>query len=64
MIREGPGISDPLIDEVRERRRQVWAKYDHDLTKVFEAIKQLQAQHPEKLAVPKRKPRAPSSAKS
>jgi hypothetical protein len=43
---------DPLIDEVRERRRQLWAHYDNDLNKVDEAIKRLQAQHPEKLGRP------------
>jgi len=47
---------DPLIDEVRERRRQLWAEYDNDLNKVYEAIKRLQAEHPEKL-VDRRKPK-------
>ncbi len=49
MIRESKVFSDPLIDEVRERRRQFWAEYDNDLDKVYEAIRRFQAQHPEKL---------------
>lgn len=53
---EAETYPDPLIDEVRERRRQLWAKYDNDLEKVYEAIKSLQTQHPEKLVDP-RKPR-------
>lgn len=51
-------IPDPLIDEVRERRRQLWAEYGNDLDKVYEAIKRLQAQHPEKLADPRKSRKA------
>lgn len=40
---------DPLIDEVRERRRQLLASYDNDLSKLFEALRRAEAQHPEKL---------------
>lgn len=46
-------LPDPLIDEVRERRRQLWTEYDNDLNNVYEAIKRLQAQHPEKLVDPR-----------
>lgn len=49
---------DPLIDEVRERRRQLWADYGNDLDKVYEAIKRLQAEHPEKLADPRKSRKA------
>ena len=58
MIRETKDLPDPLIDEVRERRRQLWAEYDNDLNKVYEAIKRLQAEHPEKM-IDRRKPREP-----
>ena len=44
---------DPLIDEVRERRRQLWADHGNDLDKVYAAIKRLQAEHPEKLVDPR-----------
>ena len=41
---------DPLIDEVRQRRRELFAKYDNDLEKLYEAIKRRQNEHPEKVA--------------
>jgi hypothetical protein len=40
---------DPLIDEVRERRRELLETYGSDLQKLYEAIRRLQAEHPEKL---------------
>lgn len=54
MVRDLRELPDPLIDEVRERRRQLWAKYDNDINKVYEAIKRLQEQHPEKLVDPRK----------
>ena len=42
-------MPDPLIDEVRQRRRELAAKYDNDLDKLYEAIKRRQDQHPEKV---------------
>ena len=41
--------SDPLIDEVRQRRRDLYARYDNNLEKVAGAIRQLQARHPKKV---------------
>jgi len=49
---------DPLIDEVRERCRQLWADYGNDLDKVYAAIQRLQAQHPEKLVDPRKSRKA------
>lgn len=49
---------DPLIDEVRERRRQLWADYGNDLDKVYAAIQRLQAEHPEKLVDPRKSRKA------
>ncbi len=40
---------DPLIDEVRERRRKVFDACDNDIQKLYEAIQRLQAKHPEKI---------------
>lgn len=54
MTRDPKNVSDPLIDEVRERRRKLWAKYNNDINKVYEAIKRLQEQHPEKLVDPRK----------
>jgi hypothetical protein len=55
------GMSDPLIDEVRERRRSLFAQHGSDLNRLLEAIRELQRQHPEKVARPRKKqPFAPS----
>ena len=40
---------DPLIDEVRQRRKELLAEYDNDLDKFFEALRKTQEQHPEKI---------------
>ncbi len=45
---------DPLIDEVRERRRQLWAEHDNDPGRILEAIRRLQAEHPEKIGDPRK----------
>ena len=41
--------ADPLIDEVRQRRRELFAACGNDLNKLFELIQRIQARHPEKL---------------
>jgi hypothetical protein len=38
---------DPLIDEVRQRRRELMARYGNDLSKLLAAVQERQAQHPE-----------------
>jgi hypothetical protein len=40
---------DPLIDEVRQRRRELFAECGYDLNKLFELIRKIQAEHPEKV---------------
>ena len=40
---------DPLIDEVRQRRRELYARYGNDLNKVADAIRELQSRHPDKV---------------
>ncbi len=45
---------DALIDEVRERRRQIWEECGRDFNKLLERIQRLQAQHPEKLVDPRK----------
>ena len=49
MPHDTAGYSDPLIDEVRERRRQLFARCDNDLRKLLAVIQQEQAEHPEKV---------------
>lgn len=44
---------DPLVDEVRGRRRALFADHDEDPQKLFEAIRRLQAEHPDKVIDPR-----------
>ncbi len=46
---QGQASRDPLIDEVRQRRRELYARYGNDLNKVAEAIRELQSRHPDKV---------------
>ena len=48
-----PDTNDPLIDEVRQRRRELYASCDNDLNKLAEAIRWVEAEHPEKLKDPR-----------
>ena len=61
MTQETKGYPDPLIDEVRERRRQIWDECDHDFDKLLEMIQRLQAQHPEKLVDRRKSKRLPTT---
>lgn len=45
-------FSDPLIDEVRQRRQQVWDECGRDVRKLYERIKKIQDSHPEQLIYP------------
>lgn len=38
-----------FIEEVRERRRRLMARHDNDLDNLYETIRSLQGQRPEKL---------------
>ena len=40
---------DPLIDEVRQRRKQVYLESGKDLEKLLVAILRIQAEHPGKV---------------
>ena len=50
MTGEMQPYSDPLIDDVRARRRAMLARYGNDLRAFFDAVEQMQATHPERLA--------------
>ena len=45
--------SDPLIDEVRRRRRELYATCGNDLNKLAEVIQRIQAEQPEKCVDPR-----------
>lgn len=47
-----PLLEDPLIDEVRERRRELFSQYNYDLMELYRAIRALQDRHPEKVGKP------------
>jgi hypothetical protein len=49
MASETKRYPDPLIDEVRERRRQIWDECDHDFDKLFDLLRRFRAEHPENL---------------
>ena len=41
--------SDPLIDDVRQRRHALLSRHGNDLTHLLRTIRALQAQHPDKV---------------
>jgi hypothetical protein len=49
MTPSGPAHEDPLIDEVRQRRRELLAAHGDDLQRLGEAIRRREAEHPEKM---------------
>jgi hypothetical protein len=57
MTQKDEKFSDPLIDEVRERRRLLLARHGGDLERLCDAIQRLQAEHPQKV-IDRRKRRA------
>lgn len=61
MTQETKGYPDPLIDEVRDRRRQIWDECDHDFDKLLEMIQRLQVKHPEKLVDRRKSKRSPTT---
>ncbi|MFH0983567.1 MAG: hypothetical protein V2A79_18790 [Planctomycetota bacterium] len=54
---------DRLIDEVRQRRRELFAECGHDLQKLYELIQRRQAEHPQKV-FDRRKTKAPAARTS
>lgn len=43
---------DPLVDEVRQRRSELYASLGGSLENLIEAIRRLQREHPEKVGRP------------
>ena len=54
MSEEAESYCDPFIEEVRNRRRAVFARYGKDLRRLCEAIQQREAEHPEKVVTPRK----------
>jgi hypothetical protein len=49
--------TDALIEEVRERRRQISTRFGNDLNRYFDELVRLEKRHPERLATPAPRPR-------
>lgn len=49
-----PICADPLIDDVRRRRGELFESLGGSVENLFEAIQRLQRSHPEKVARPTR----------
>jgi hypothetical protein len=61
----GPDLTDrgdEFIEEVRERRRQVSAKFGNDVGRYFDELVRREKEHPERIAVPARSGAAPQSS--
>lgn len=54
--------SDPVIDEVREVRRRISARFDHDPTRLIAFYMELQERHRDRLIDQAKAPRAEESA--
>ena len=49
-----PSAPDPLIDEVRQRRRDLFEACGRDLAKLAELIRAREREHPNKVSDPRR----------
>jgi hypothetical protein len=55
-----PVFVDVLIDEVRQRRRDLLASCGDDLDAMGRLIRQREAEHPERMADPRATPKNPA----
>lgn len=58
MIQKNQPVSqpDPLIDEVRQRRRELFESCGCDLDELAKRIRECEAQHPDKVGDPRTRP--------
>ena len=54
---------DPLVEEIRKRRRELMAEYDNDLSKLIDSIKKNRKKYPDRLASEKKKKKTVSIVK-
>ena len=59
---ERKSAGDPLIDDVRERRRQAFEQAGGTSASYFARLKEIEAENPEKVVAPPRQPRAERDA--
>jgi hypothetical protein len=43
-------LIDPIVEEIHEIRRQIAEECDFDMDKIFEMLKKMEAEHPERMA--------------
>ena len=43
------GMTDPLVDEVRQRRRDLFVQHGNELSRLCDAIRSIEKEHPEKV---------------
>ncbi len=48
-----PAHPDALIDEVRKVRAALSAQFDDDVRRLCDYLRQIEAQHPERIATPR-----------
>ncbi len=58
-----PSYRDPLIDEVRERKRRLFAQHGDDLDRLVDAVMKRQEQHPEKIIDHRRRQAVPAEGR-
>lgn len=56
-----PGVSDPLIDEVRAIRRGIAERFDFDIDRMCEFFAEQEQRHPERMYRPGRAPEQATS---
>jgi len=54
---------DPLVEEIRKRRRELMAEYDNDLSKLIDSIKKNRKKYPDRLVSVKKKKKTVSIVK-
>lgn len=53
MTQDRPENGDPLIEEVRRRRREVAEEFGYDLRRLFDELRRRESEHPERLVDPR-----------
>jgi len=47
---------DPLVEEIRKRRREIIAEYDNDISKLIDDMKKKSKKYPDRIVHVKKKP--------
>ncbi|MEZ6234341.1 MAG: hypothetical protein R3B68_09140 [Phycisphaerales bacterium] len=44
-----PPLEDPFLDEVRALKERASARFDHDLTRIFEHLREIERRHADRV---------------